>query len=38
MTPTADGQPHMGQAPQANMFGNGGGFVRVNTPPGNMLL
>lgn len=39
MTPTADGQTQMGQAPQANMFGNpGASFMRVNTPPGNMPL
>jgi len=38
MTPTADGQTQMGQAPQANMFGIGGSFMQVNTPPGNMPL
>lgn len=39
MTPTVDGQTQMGQAPQANMFGNtGSSFLRVNTPPGNMPL
>lgn len=37
-TPAADGQTQMGQAPQANMFGNGAAFMRVNTPPGNMPL